>query len=87
MDRTREKHAAVVVTTLNRPTKTKLKQRPGQSVRRGSGRGKRARVESDDERDAEDEGGQDLQKCVRQGPCQRRETRLLAACVGHWCPL
>ena len=60
MDRTCEKHAAIPVATLNRPTKTKLKQCPGQSGRRASGRGKRARVESDDERDSEDEGGQDL---------------------------
>ena len=55
MDRTREKHAAIAVATQNRPTKTKPKQRARQSGRRASGRGKRTRVESDDERDS-DEG-------------------------------
>ncbi len=56
MDRTREKHAAVTVTTQNRPTKTKPKQRARQSGRCASGRGKRAHAGSDDERDSEDEG-------------------------------
>ena len=56
MDRTREKHAAVAVATHNRPTKTKPKQRARQSGRRASGRGKRMRVESGDERDSEDGG-------------------------------
>lgn len=58
MDRTREKHAAVAVATQNRQTKTKPKQRARQSGRRASGRGKRTRVESDDERGSEDEGAE-----------------------------
>ena len=59
MDRTREKHAAVAVATPNRLTKTKPKQRARQSGRRASGRGgKCTRVQTDDERDSEDEGEQ-----------------------------
>ena len=40
------------------PTKAKPKQRARQSGRRASGRGKRTRVESDDERDPKDVGGE-----------------------------
>ena len=65
MDRTREKHAAVAVATQNRPTKTKPKQRAKQAGRHASGRGKRTRVESDDERDSEDEGEQEPPKRVK----------------------
>ena len=56
-DRTREKHAAVAVATRRTAQrKRKPKQRARQSGPRASGRGKRTRVESDDERDAEDDG-------------------------------
>src|SRR5260221_12956177 len=65
MDRTREKHAAVAVATQNRTTKTKPKQRAKQAGRRASGRGKRTRVESDDERDSEDKGEQEPPKRVK----------------------
>jgi len=40
------------------PTKTKPKQRARQSGRRASGRGKRTRVESDDDCGSEDVGGE-----------------------------
>ncbi|KAH9970340.1 SNF2 family N-terminal domain-containing protein [Russula compacta] len=56
MDRTREKHAAVAAATQKRSTKTKQKQRTGQSGRRILVRGKRARMGSDDEDNSEDEG-------------------------------
>ena len=65
MDRTREKHAAVAVATQNRATKTNPKQRAKQAGRRASGRGKRTRVESDDERDSEDKGEQEPPKRVK----------------------
>ncbi len=59
MDRTREKHAAVAAAataTQKRPAKAKPKQRARHSGRRASGRGKRTRVDSDDEGGSENKG-------------------------------
>ncbi|KAF8497837.1 SNF2-family ATP dependent chromatin remodeling factor snf21 [Russula emetica] len=56
MDRTREKHAAVAAaSTQKRSKKTKQNKRDGRSGRRVSGRGKRMRLDSDDENHSEEE--------------------------------
>ncbi|KAH9953446.1 SNF2 family N-terminal domain-containing protein [Russula dissimulans] len=63
MDRTREKYAAVAAaTTQKRSTKTKQSPRGAKAARRVSGRGKRARVASDDEDDEDHDPKEPLKR-------------------------
>jgi hypothetical protein len=71
MDRTREKHAAVAVSsTQKRPTKAnaKHKKRTGNNGWRVSGRGKRTRLDSDDEDDEEENGADEPLKRTKVVP-------------------
>ncbi len=62
MARTREKHAAVAASYQKRPKKAKQNQRGGHSGRRVSGRGKRMRLDSDDEDHSEEEAEEPLKR-------------------------
>jgi ATP-dependent DNA helicase len=62
MDRTREKHAAVAASTQKRPKRTKQNQRVGNSGWRVLGRGKRMRLDSDDEDHSEEEAEESLKR-------------------------
>jgi ATP-dependent DNA helicase len=66
MDRTREKHAAVAAAAAasipKRPKKTKQNKCAGRSERRVSGRGKRPRLDSDDEDHSEEEAEEPLKR-------------------------
>jgi ATP-dependent DNA helicase len=66
MDRTREKHAAVAAvaaaSTQKRSKTTKQNKRVGSSGRRVSGRGKRMRLDSDDEDHSEEEADEPLKR-------------------------
>jgi ATP-dependent DNA helicase len=64
MDRTREKHAAVAAaaSTQKRSKKTKQDKRVGRPGRHVSGRGKRMRLDSDDEDHSEEEAEEPLKR-------------------------
>ena len=63
MDCTREKHAAVAAAAIQkRPKKTKQNKLVGRSGRHLSGRGKRTRLDSDDEDHSDEEAEEPLKR-------------------------
>lgn len=62
MDRTRERHAAIAVSTGKRSKNAKQNKSVGRSGRRASGRGKRMRLDSDEEDHSEEEVEEPLKR-------------------------
>jgi ATP-dependent DNA helicase len=65
MDRSREKHAAVAISATQKcstKANAKHKKRTGNNGRRASGRGKRTRLDSDDEDDEENGADEPLKR-------------------------